>query len=160
MNSEKIKDYLIFFPKERVILFPIHEYFPIIANTIIKDYDEWGLLENKIITQREKYFNFFLEKKLDKILESFILLFRDLNIKIYTVYNKNYKIVPIHKKYIENIDNLYNNLIKKLRKKTKYIKKIEESCNFNNFEGHFRGIKIGIPSGENIEFLLNLQSFR
>ena len=160
MNSEKIKDYLIFFPKERVILFPIHEYFPIIANTIIEDYDEWGLLENKIITQREKYFNFFLEKKLDKILESFIILFRDLNIKIYTVYNKNYKIFPIHKKYIENIDNLYNNLIKKLRKKTKYIKKIEESCSFNNFEGCFRGIKIGIPSGENIEFLLNLQSFR
>lgn len=157
MNSEKIKDFLIYFPQKGIILFPIHEYIPIIANTIINDYDEWGLLENKVISQKEKYFKFFLEKKLDKLLESFIILFRDLNIKIYTVYNKNYKVLPIHTKIIPDIDKFYNTIIKTIRKKTKYISKVDENCDLSSHEGSYRGIKIGISSGENLEFLLNME---
>lgn len=159
MISEKIIDHLIFFPKDNIIIFPINNYIPIIANTIINDYDEWGLLENKIITQKEKYFKFFLKNKLDKLINSFKILFRDYNIKIYTVYNKNYNILSIHKKYIENTDKFFLNIIKNLKNKTKYISEIDDTYTFEVSEDTFRGIKIGKYSGEIVEFLLSLNKF-
>jgi hypothetical protein len=73
----KIKDFLIYYISQRVIIFPIYEYLPIIANNIIRDFEEWDLLKDKKITQKEKYFKFFLEKELDKLLETFIIIFKD-----------------------------------------------------------------------------------
>ena len=160
MFSEKIKDYLIFFPKERVILFSLHDYIHIIANNLISDYDNWGLLDNKLITQKEKYFLFFLEKNIDKIIESFIILFRDLNIKIYTIYKKEYLIDDKYYKFFKDKDTFYKKVLKIFKKKTKYIREVNNNCLVSKFEGIYKNIKIGIPSGEGLEFLLKLNRIK
>ena len=151
-EKTKIKDYLIYYISQRIIIFPIYEYLPIIANTIIRDFDEWGLLDKKLITQKEKYFKFFLEKELDKLLETFIILFKDLNIKIITVY-KEYYLSSEYCKYFINPNEFGNNVKNTIKKKkTKYFREINNDSLFLNTEGYYKNIRVGIPTGEDIEF--------
>jgi len=152
-EKTKIKDFLIYYISQRIIIFPVYEYLPILANTIIRDFNEWGLLEKKLITQKEKYFKYFLEKEVDKILETFIILFKDLNIKIITVYKES--LLP--SEYIEYFTNPneFGNTIKKVfKKKTKYFKVIKNNSLFLNTKGKFKGLKVGIPSGDDLEFFI------
>ena len=86
-EKTKIKDFLIYYISQRVIVFPLDEYLPLLANNIIRDFEEWDLLEGKLITQKEKYFKYFLEKELDILLNLFIIIFKDLNIKILNLLN-------------------------------------------------------------------------
>ena len=156
LMSEKsnIKDFLVYYISERIIVFPIYEYLPIIANTIIRDFREWDLLDNgKKITQREKYFTYFLEKELQKILDTFVLLFQDLNVKIITVYTET----SLPDEYSEFFEDKakFSNSVKKLlkKKKMKYFRETKTSSLFKTTEGTFKNIKIGVPSGEDKEFL-------
>lgn len=148
----KIKNFLIYYISQRVIIFPIYEYLPIIANNIIRDFEEWDLLKDKKITQREKYFKFFLEKELDKLLETFIIIFKDLNIKIFTIYKKDTSLSYEYSKYFIN-HNEFGNIVKNIiKKKTKYFKEINNNSLFNNIEGYYKNIKVGIPNGDDMEF--------
>jgi hypothetical protein len=152
-EKTKIKDFLIYYISQRVIVFPLDEYLPILANNIIRNFQEWDLLEDKRITQREKYFKYFLEKELDTILNLFIILFKDLNIKILTIY-KDTKLSSEYSKYFINSDEFGNN-IKKLykKKKTKYFRSIKDKDSlFKETKGTYKGLKVGIPSGEDLEF--------
>jgi hypothetical protein len=153
METEvKIKNLLIYYLKYRTIVFPIHEYLPHLADNIIKNFKEWGL-EDNLITQKEKYFKYFLEKEIDVILDMFKMMFHRLNVKILTVYketslDKEYQI------WFENSD-LFSTSVKKIfKKKTKYFKELKK-CNllFKNYKGEFKSIKCGEPTGEEIEFL-------
>jgi hypothetical protein len=158
-EKTKIKDFLIYYISERIIIFPIYEYLPILANTIIRDFQEWDLLEDKKITQKEKYFKYFLEKELDKILETFIILFKDLNIKIITIYKE----VLLNSEYSEFFINpeRFSNIVKyKIKKKTKYFREIKNDSLFLNTEGYYKNIKVGIPSGEDLEFFLKLNKLK
>jgi hypothetical protein len=152
LEKSKIKEHLLIYLNQRVIIFKIDEYLSHIADNIIRDMDEWGLIGNKKITQREKYFKFFLEKELDKILESFIILFRDLNIKIYTIYKNNTLSIE-YSEYFEDINKFGNNIKNILKKKTKYFKYINNNkLLFNNTLGYYKTIKVGIPNGDDLEF--------
>ena len=152
-EKTKIKDFLIYYISQRVIVFPLDEYLPILANNIIRDFEEWDLLDGKLITQKEKYFKYFLEKELDILLNLFIIIFKDLNIKILTIY-KDTKLSSEYSKYFINKDEFGNN-IKKLykKKKTKYFISIKENNTlFQKTEGTYKGLKVGIPNGDDLEF--------
>lgn len=154
-EKTKIKDFLIYYISERIIIFPIYEYLPILANTIIRDFQEWDLLDGKKITQKEKYFKYFLEKELDKILETFIIIFKDLNIKIITVYKE----VLLNSEYSEIFINpeRFSNIVKyTIKKKTKYFREIKNDSLFLNTKGYYKNIRVGVPSGEDLEFFLKL----
>ncbi len=150
-EKTRIKDFLIYYISQRVIIFPIDEYLPIIANNIIRDFEEWDLLNGKTITQKEKYFKFFLNKELDKLLETFIIIFRDLNIKIFTIY-RNSSLSSEYSQYFMNIEEFGNNIKKILKKKTKYYKEIKNDSLFMNTEGYYKNIRVGIPTGEDLDF--------
>jgi hypothetical protein len=150
-EKTRIKDFLIYYISQRVIIFPIDEYLPIIANNIIRDFEEWDLLNGKTITQKEKYFKFFLNKELDKLLETFIIIFRDLNIKIFTIY-RNSSLSSEYSQYFTNIEEFGNNIKKILKKKTKYYKEIKNDSLFMNTEGYYKNIRVGIPTGEDLDF--------
>lgn len=150
-EKTKIKDFLIYYIAQRVIIFPIDEYLPIIANNIIRDFQEWDLLDNKIITQKEKYFKFFLNKELDKLLETFIIIFKDLNIKIFTIY-RNSSLSSEYSVYFKNTEDFGKNINKILKKKTKYFKNIKNNSLFMNTEGYYKNIKVGVPTGEDLDF--------
>ena len=151
-EKSKIKDFLIYYISQRVIIFPINEYLPIITKNIIRDFDEWDLLKDKLITQKEKYFKFFLEKELDKILESFIIIFRDLNIKIFTIYKEDIIINSEYSKYFMKYSEFGKNIKTIIKKKTKYFKEIKNPLLFNNTEGYYKSIRLGVASGEDLEF--------
>jgi hypothetical protein len=153
-ERKKIKDFLIFYIPERVIIFPIHDYLPILANNIIRDLNDWELIkEGKLLTQKEKYFKYFLEKELDKILQGFIILFRDLNVKIYTIY-KDSELPNEYLEYFTNIND-FGKIVKNIiKKKTKYFKEIKNPNLFKQTEGLYKEIKIGKPTGEDIEFFI------
>jgi hypothetical protein len=151
--SEKIKDFLIYYNSQRVILFPIYEYITILANNIIKDFDDWGLLENKLITQKEKYFKFFLEKEVDKILESIIIIFKDLDIKIFSIY-KDIKLPSEYSKYFKESDKFCKSIKKVLKNKTKYFIDIKDHSLSFKSKGYYKNIRLGDPTGEDLEFLM------
>lgn len=153
----KIKQLLIFYLDYRVIVFPVHEYLPHLADNIIKQFKDWELDaavdENKRITQKEKYFKYFLEKEIDSILDVFKIMFKDVNVKILTVYKEKH----LHKDYqiwFEDYVKFSNNVKKIFKKKTKYFKEIKnDKLLFNNYKGKFKDLKCGEPTGEEIEFL-------
>lgn len=149
----KIKKYLVYYIHQRVIIFPIHEYQEILVGQIVKNFIEWDLLDTKLITCREKYFKYFLEKELDSILDTFRFIFSDLNVKILTVYN-NKELSEESKGWFEDSSKFNKTLVKILKQKTKYIKILnKDNLLFINTEGEYKGIKIGIPTGGEIEFL-------
>ena len=153
MESRRIKDYLLYYIPQRVIIFPINEYQEVIIDNIIKNFLEWGLLDNKVISCKEKYFKYFLEKEIDSILDSFRMMFSDLNVKILTVY-KNIEVGDSYKHWFEDNTRFSKVLISTLKKKTKYFKEIKkDNLLFINTEGKFKGIKLGVPTGEETEFL-------
>ena len=156
-EKTKIKDFLYYYSSHRVILFPIYEYLPNLADNIIQDFNEWGLLEDKLITQREKYFKFFLEKQLDKILESFIILFKDLNIKIFSLY-KETQLSSEYSQYFKEPDKFCKNIKKFLKNKTKHFKDIKNHSLSLNYKGYYKNIKLGDPTGEDLELLIKLFS--
>ena len=138
---------------QRVIIFPVHEYQEILVNQIIKNFIEWELLDNKLITCKEKYFKYFLEKEIDSILDTFRFIFSDLNVKILTVYN-NRELSEDSRHWFEEPSKFNKSLIKILKQKTKYFKNVnKDNLLFINAEGEYKGIKIGNPSGAEIEFL-------
>lgn len=153
----KIKRLLIFYLKYRVIIFPVHEYLPNLADNIIKQFKDWELdaavNENKRITQKEKYFKYFLEREIDSILGTFKIMFKDVNVKILTVYKEKH----LHRDYqiwFEDYTKFSSNVKKVFKKKTKYFKEIKnDKLLFNNYKGEFKGLKCGEPTGEEIEFL-------
>jgi hypothetical protein len=153
MENKRIKDYLVYYIQQRVIIFPIQEYQDVIIDNIIKNFLEWGLLDNKNISCKEKYFKYFLEKEVDSILDSFRVVFSNLNVKILTIY-KNTEINESYKHWFEDDSRFNKILIKTIKKKTKYFKEVKkDNLLFINTEGKFQGIKLGIPTGEEIEFL-------
>jgi hypothetical protein len=153
MTPLKIKKYLVYYMHQRVIIFPVHEYQEILVNQIIKNFIEWELLDNKLITCKEKYFKYFLEKEIDSILDTFRFIFSDLNVKILTVYN-NRELSEDSRHWFEEPSKFNKSLIKILKQKTKYFKNVnKDNLLFINAEGEYKGIKIGNPSGAEIEFL-------
>lgn len=154
-EKTKIKDFLYYYSSYRVILFPVYEYLPVLADNIINDFQEWGLLENKLITQREKYFKFFLEKQLDKILESFIILFKDLNIKTFSLY-KEIHLPSEYSQFFKESDKFSKNVKKILKNKTKHFKDIKNHSLSLQYKGYYKNIKLGDPTGEDLELLIKL----
>lgn len=153
MTPLKIKKYLVYYMHQRVIIFPVHEYQEILVNQIIKNFIEWELLDTKLITCKEKYFKYFLEKEIDSILDTFRFIFSDLNVKILTVYN-NRELSEDSRHWFEDPSKFNKSLIKILKQKTKYFKNVnKDNLLFINAEGEYKGIKIGNPSGAEIEFL-------
>ena len=155
LEKTKIKDFLIYYIPQRIIIFPIYQYLPILADTIIKDLEDWDLIkQDKLISYKEKYFKFFLEKELDKILDTNIILFKDLKLKIYNI-GKDTELPEYYSQYFKypnNFSKIVNNTI---NKKTKYFRQIKDDGLFSQTEGFYKNIKVGVPSGEDLEFFHN-----
>lgn len=154
----KIKDTLILYLQHRVIIFPLHLYINTLLNNVFSKIDEWGLLkESKKISGREKFFKFFLEKEIESILSTFLLLFKKLNIKIITVFkNQDFQIDYLN--FIKDKKELINIINKIFSKKTKYfIKKIPENLLIEPSNFSYKDLKVGVISGEIEEFFSSLK---
>lgn len=150
----KIKESLIIYLPQRIVLFPLDEYVDtLLVKTLNKLYD-WDLLSKKKITGKEKYFKFFLEKEILDVLSDIKNIYKNLNLKIFTFY-KNPNISSKNLIFLSE-DNQVLELILKLFKKIckKYFLKVTSgNLKFNPSTKIFKGIKCGEPTGEEIEFL-------
>ena len=154
----KIKECLIIYLHHRIIIFPLHLYINFILNDIFRKIDNWGLLkEGKLISGKEKYFKFFLEKEIADILNNFTVIFKKLNVKILTVFNPNYEINLDFNSFIKDKDYLIKSLVKGFSKKTKYFTdKIPQKIKFEISDFKYKDLKVGKKLGEVEEFLVLL----
>lgn len=153
----RIKDILVVYLPQRIIVFPFHLYIETFLNKIINQMDEWSLLTNKKITGKEKYFKFFVEKEINDILLEIKIVYKSLNLKIFSIY-KNSEVNLNCKEFIENENLVLQTICKQFKKicKKYFSDKIPSNLNFNPSSSLFKNLKCGNPSGEEIEFLTKL----
>jgi len=119
---------------------------------------EWDILDKKLNTQREKNFKYFLEKELDTLLNLFKIIFKDLNVKIFTIYKNNTLSSEYSEYFIDPIN--FGNIVKKVyKKKTKYYKELKNNDLFLSTEGSFKGLRVGVPTGDDLEFFSKYLDF-
>jgi hypothetical protein len=72
-----------------VLIFPFYKFGNEFLFRIFKNLQEWDLLKDKKITGKEKYFKYFVEKEISSIINDITIIFKQLNIKIFTL-QKNF----------------------------------------------------------------------
>lgn len=153
----RLKDILVVYLSQRIVVFPLHLYINTLLTRVLDRLFEWNLLKNKKIKGKEKYFKFFVEKEINDILLEIKIVYKNLNIKIFTIYKKNYinNISINHIEYIEDLNQSINCIINQFKKicKKYFTEKIPENLNFNPSNKIYKGLKCGEPTGEEIEFL-------
>ena len=79
----RIKDVLVVYLQQRIIVFPLHFYFNTLMTRVLDRLSEWNLLSNKKqkFTGKEKYFKFFVEKEINDILLEIKIVYNNLNLK-------------------------------------------------------------------------------
>lgn len=154
----KIKDLLVVYLHQRIIIFPLHLCINQIVNEIFKKIDDWNLLrEKKLISGKEKYFKFFLEKEILDILNSFDIFLKKLNVKIITVYKDNCKIKLDFAPFIKDEKKIIKSIVKGFAKNTKhFFDKVPDKITFEQTNFSYKDLKVGCQNGETEEFLFLL----
>lgn len=157
----KVKDTLIVYLKEGIIVFPFHLYINKFLCKVLDKLFEWEITSSKKpkFSGREKYFKFFVEKEIKDILLEIKIIYKNLNLKVITIYNQNYEVNFDYSDLIENqtdiiksIKKIYKNIAKKY-----FIENLPQTLKFENDSHSYKGIKCGKPLGDEIEFLLKFK---
>jgi hypothetical protein len=153
----KIKDSLIIYLPQRIILFPLHLYINNLITRVLNRLYDWEFDICKKITGKEKYFKFFLEKEILDILLEIKTIFKNLNVKVFTFFKETNN---LNLEYFESNSLIYKIIIKIFKKVCgKYfIYKIPRNLNFNPGNKIYKNLKCGEPTGEELEFLAKLTS--
>lgn len=152
-----VRESLIVFLPQRVIIFPFYKFGNEFLFRIFKNLQEWDLLKDKKITGKEKYFKYFVEKEISSIINDITIIFKQLNIKIFTL-QKDFIIDSNLLNLIEDKDNLIkhiNKIFLKLMGK-KYFYKISTNLNFNPSNIMYKNLHCANPTGEEVEFVIKL----
>ena len=152
-----VRESLIVFLPQRVIIFPFYKFGNEFLFRIFKDLQEWDLLKNKKITGKEKYFKYFVEKEISSIINDITIIFKQLNIKIFTL-QKDFIIDSNLLNLIEDKDSLIkhiNKIFLKLMGK-KYFHKISTNLNFNPSSIMYKNLHCANSTGEEVEFVIKL----
>lgn len=153
----RIKESLVVYLEQRVIVLPLHLYYNTLLTRVIDRLSDWNLL-NKKITGKEKYFKFFVEKEIQDIILEIKIVYKELNLKILTVY-KEFTDFKYHTEFFEEKNFISENICKICKKLFKKYFKIlnSKNLNFNPSNKKFKGLNCGDPTGEEIEFLTKLK---
>lgn len=153
----RIKDILVVYLPQRIIVFPFHLYIDSFIYRILNRMNEWNLINDKKITGKEKYFKFFVEKEIIDILLEIKIVYKNLNIKIFTIYKDLKKDLEC-KDLLEDQKYIINFICKQFKKicKKYFSDKISSNLNFIPSTTTFKNLKCGDPTGEEIEFLTKL----
>jgi len=152
-----VKESLIVFLPQRVIIFPFYKFGNEFLFKIFKNLQEWDLLKNKKITGKEKYFKYFVEKEISSIINDITIIFKQLNIKIFTL-QKDFIVDSNLLNLIEDKDILIkhiNKIFLKLMGK-KYFHKISNNLNFNTSNIMYKNLHCANSTGEEVEFVIKL----
>jgi hypothetical protein len=153
----RIKDILLVYLKERVIVFPLDCYVNVLISNILNKLSDWGINLDKPLSGKEKYFNFFLEKEILNLLDEFRILYSNLNIKIFT-FSKNIIISDINVVFFTDSELVKKKIIKLFKKNCKkyFSDKVPDSVNFESSDLFYKNLKCGRAQGEEVEFLSKL----
>jgi hypothetical protein len=153
----KIKDTLVVYLQERIIIFPLHLYVNTLITRTLNRLHEWEILSKKKISGKESYFNFFLEKEILDILLEFKIVYKDLNLKIFTIF-KNTFISPDNLEFLKEDNFVLKSVIKMFKKHcSKYfISNVSEKLKFESSDKKYKNIKCGNPTGDELDFLIKI----
>lgn len=151
-----IREILVVYLEQRIIIFPLHLYLKTLLVRIINRLTDWNLL-NKKISGKEKYFKFFVEKEIQDIILEIKIVYKELNLKILTIY-KDLKQI-IFPDFFEENNFVLESICKICKKLFKKYFKILNSENLNFFPTtiKFKGLNCGKLNGEELEFLTTLK---
>jgi len=159
--TSSVTDCLRYYVSYNIIILHLDKYFDCLAQKIIASYIEWKLLkENNKINPNSKLFTFFADSEIKKMLSTIREIFYKNNLKIYIVYSKteNLHATPVpFEGWISDFDKFKKKIVNLIKKNSKYFIITDFNLNFDNFVVK-NGIKYGIPSGLEIEFLQTLRS--
>jgi hypothetical protein len=153
----RIKESLVVYLEQRIIVLPLHLYLDTLLTRVIDRLSDWNLL-NKKITGKEKFFKFFVEKEILDIILEIKIVYKELNLKILTVYKDFSEFKKLSEYFEEN--NFVSEVISKICKKLfkNYFKKLNSNnLNFKPSNKIYKGLNCGDPTGEEIEFLTKLK---
>lgn len=111
----KIKDSLTVYLSHRIIFFSLNEYINTLITRILNRMYEWEIHSNKKISGKEFYFKFFADKEISDILLEIKTVYKDLNLKIFTL-NKLTSISASNLEYLKE-DNCVVKVITNIFKK-------------------------------------------
>lgn len=153
----KIKDSLVVYLHQRIIVFSLHEYFNTLVTRILNRMYDWNLHLSKKISGKEFYFKFFAEKEILDILLEIKTVYKDLNIKIFTFFKKT-EISDVNQEYLKTENSVIKtvvNIFKKICKKY-FCNKIPLNLTFKGSSRKYKNLLCGDPTGEESEFLIKL----
>ena len=154
----KIKDSLVVYLPQRIIVFSLHNYFNTLITRILNKLYEWEVHPSKKFTGREYYFKFFAEKEILDILLEIKTVYKDLNIKIFTFY-KTTEISNVNLEYLNPENNVTKTIVSIFKKVCKkyFCGPLPENLNFKGSSTRkYKNISCGEPTGEECEFLIKL----
>jgi hypothetical protein len=154
----KIKDSLVLYLPQRIIIFPLHLYLNVLMSRVLNRLHEWDLIKDKKISGKEKYFNFFLEKEILDILLEIKLVYKNLNLKVF-IFLKDSNFSETNLLYIDSKNQILKKIILKFKKicGKYFIYNPNINFNFIQTEKTFKNLKCGEPTGEELEFLIKLK---
>jgi len=154
----KIKDTLVVFLQERVIIFPFHLYIDTFLTNILNKMYEWNLLSStKKISGEEKYFKYFVEKEISSIILDIKIVYKEYNFKIFSIFKDTPQ--KLHsEEFLQDKEKVINSILRIFKKLCKkyFNQKIPQSINFKQSNKSYKGLAIGEPTGEEIEFLTKI----
>jgi hypothetical protein len=155
----RIRDTFIVYLQHRIIIFPLHEYLNSFIKRIIEKMDEWYLIKDKKISGKEKYFKFFVEKEINDILLEIKIVYKDLNLKVFTIFKNQENLSLDYEEFFEDKNLVIQSICKCFKKISKkyFSDKIPLNLKFNTSTNFYKKIKCGDPTGDEIEFLTNLK---
>ena len=153
----KIKDSLVVYLPQRIIIFSLHDYLNILISRILNRMHEWEIQLSKKITGREFYFKFFAEKEILDVLLEIKTVYKDLNIKIFTFF-KTTEISDLNLEYLNPQNSVLKTIISLFKKVCKkyFCNNIPEDLKFKKSTRKYKNIPCGEPTGEECEFLIKL----
>lgn len=156
----KIKDSLVVYLPQRIIVFSLHNYFNTLVARILNKMYDWNIHCTKKISGKEFYFKFFAEKEISDILLEIKTVYKDLNIKIFTFFRET-EISDINQEYLKPENSVIKtivNIFKKLCKKY-FCNKVPTNLQFKGSSSKkYKNISCGEPTGDESEFLIKLLS--
>jgi hypothetical protein len=155
----KLKDSLVVYLPQRIIIFPLHLYINTLVTKVLNSLYDWDIGKTKKFSGKETIFNFFLEKEILNIFQEIKIVYKDLNLKVYTVYREA-SLTEENLNYLKPENFVCNSAIKKFKKicGKYFIKNLPNNLKFNSSKKSYKNILCGDPTGEELEFLTKISS--
>lgn len=153
--KRKHKQYFFYYIKENILIFDVFDYIEELGADYVDYCHEWGLVKDDFVLIKPSFIKHFMGYETNKDFFP-IILDKSKQFKVLCFYKEKNQLNEWSKFYKE--PNKFINIIRrKLKKDLDNFFEIKENTSlFQNIKGVYQGIPCILPSGEDEDFLLNI----